>query len=295
MKVALLVVDGQNDFCTANDGCGNKGELVAPGADKDMERLSAMIRRLRGQLDTVVATLDAHQGIGIERPHFWKRLEDGALPDPFTILGASRNGTQVVKYNVGDTGLIPTTEAYTTYNTKLLYTGGPTGNGALGYLRALEANGKYPHVIWPIHCCVGTWGASLVPELAEALLVWELENFARVNYVMKGNNPWTEHFSGISAEVPDPTDPLTQVNKSMVQTLEAADVIAVGGEALSHCVASTVRDLVDNFSNPESVKKLVLLTDASSNVAGFEYLGEAFVKDMVAKGVILSTTTEFLA
>ena len=39
----------------------------------------------------------------------------------------------------------------------------------------------------------------------------------------------------------------------------------------------------------------MLLTDASSNVPGFEFLGDAFLKDMKAKGMQTSTTVEFLA
>jgi len=66
------------------------------------------------------------------------------------------------------------------------------------------------------------------------------------------------------------------------------------GEALSHCLANTFRDVAANFSNPEYVKKMTLLTDATSSVPTFEKYGEDFIKEMTAKGMKLSTTTDIL-
>jgi hypothetical protein len=40
---------------------------------------------------------------------------------------------------------------------------------------------------------------------------------------------------------------------------------------------------------------MVLLTDASSSVPGFEFLSDAFVREMTAKGMKLATTDTFLA
>jgi nicotinamidase-related amidase len=115
------------------------------------------------------------------------------------------------------------------------------------------------------------------------------------NFVTKGSNPWTEHFSAVQAEVPDPEDPSTQVNVGFIRTLEEPDLIAVTGEALSHCLANTGRDIVRNFSDPRYVEKLVLLTDATSNVPGFEKYGSDFVSELVGLGMKTSTTDRFLA
>ena len=100
---------------------------------------------------------------------------------------------------------------------------------------------------------------------------------------------------GVQAEVPDPEDPSTQVNIGLVRTLEEADVVLMAGEALSHCLANTVRDIAAQFSDPRYVAKIHLLRDATGNVPGFESLGDAFVRELTAKGMKLTTTTEFLA
>jgi nicotinamidase-related amidase len=133
----------------------------------------------------------------------------------------------------------------------------------------------------------------VIPVVAEALRRWEEQGFARVDYVTKGHNPWTEHYSAVQADVPDPTDPSTQLNVRLIETLERADVVALSGEALSHCVANTVRDIADYFGQ-ESVRKLVLIEDTSSPVPGFEELAQRFLADMKQRGIRTARAVEFL-
>lgn len=294
-KIHLMIVDPQNDFCIADDGHGNKGALVVPGADQDMARLAKMVRRLGPKLDDIHVTMDSHQTVGIERPRWWKRASDGGEPAPFTCLGVHPDGRRIVKFDFTASGPVATEEEYVTYVPSYLHKGGPTGKGSFGYLQALAAKQRYPHIVWTEHCKVGSWGWGVVPELHSALCWWERDQFARVNYVVKGNNPWTEHFSGVQAEVPDPADPATQVNTRLVQTLEDADVVLVAGEALSHCVASTGRDVASAFSNPKYAEKLVLLRDCTSNVSGFDFLGDAFLNDLTSKGMRIENSETYLA
>ncbi len=119
--------------------------------------------------------------------------------------------------------------------------------------------------------------------------------------VTKGSNPFTEHFSAVMAEVPDPADPSTQVNMPFVRSLETADILLVAGEASTHCVPNTLLDVIANFSDPTLVKKIVLLTDAMSPVANppgttiFSDFFTKFMRDMTAQGVRTATTVDFLA
>lgn len=264
MNIQLLIIDPQNDFCNKN------GNLFVPGADADMGRLAGFVSRLKGKLDDIHVTLDSHQEVDIAHPMWWKD-STGKHPAPFTLIQADdvRNG----RWTTTQPG------AY---------------KRSLAYLDALASGGRYPHVIWPYHCIIGSEGHSVDPSLRSAIHEWATDRFATVDYVTKGSNPWTEHFSGVKAEVPDPQDPTTQVNTSLISTLERADVVLLAGEALSHCMANTVRDIAAEF-DPASVRKLVLLTDATSNVSGFEKLGNDFVSDLTAKGMQVSTTKDFLA
>jgi nicotinamidase/pyrazinamidase len=70
----------------------------------------------------------------------------------------------------------------------------------------------------------------------------------------------------------------------------------VCGQALSHCVNFTVRDIAGRVvENGQSPSFIYLLSDASSSVPGFEASGQQFIDDMKSIGVNVTTTTEFVA
>ena len=264
-NIHLLIIDPQVDFCDPD-----RGSLYVKGAQDDMHRLAAMLERLIGKIQDIHVTLDSHHLIDVAHPAFW-RNGDGSAPQPFTQITADevRSGRW--------TTFLPSARSR-----------------ALSYVEALETNGRYPHVIWPPHCLIGSEGHNVMPRLFGALRKWEAQRFAIVDYVTKGSNPWTEHFSAVQAEVPDPTDPDTQVNTRLIDTLEQADLILLAGEAGSHCLANTVRDIAAHFSDSSYVEKMMLLTDATSPVPGFEQYQTDFVADMTALGMQLCTTTRFL-
>jgi nicotinamidase-related amidase len=264
-RIELLIIDPQVDFC---DPAG--GALYVPGAEHDMNRLAAMIRRLKGKLDDIHVTLDSHHFIHIAHPIFWKDSK-GAHPPAFTSISRA---------DVEEGVWTPTVPG--------MY------RRALDYVRRLEQNGRYGLTVWPPHCLIGSPGHSVFPPLFAALTEWEAR-FAFVDYVTKGSNILTEHYSAVQADVPDPADASTQINTRLIQALESADLIAIAGEARTHCLANTVRDIANNFGDDSFVSKLVLLADASSDIPGFESHARDFMSEMAARGMQVSTTTEFLA
>lgn len=115
-----------------------------------------------------------------------------------------------------------------------------------------------------------------------------------VQYIRKGEDIHTEHYSAIAAEVPDPGDPSTQRNTVLVDALRRSDRVIVAGEAGSHCVASTVRDLADPTAGDSvAPHRIVLRRDAVSPGVGFEAFQEDFLRDLTARDMILATTTDF--
>ncbi|HYO91640.1 MAG TPA: hypothetical protein VEQ40_08390 [Pyrinomonadaceae bacterium] len=264
-RIELLIIDPQVDFCDPQ-----RGALYVPGAEHDMTRLGNMLRRLKDKIDDIHVTLDSHHFIHIAHPIFWKD-SGGQHPPDFTTI----NRTQVE-------------EGVWTPTIPGMY------RRALDYVRRLEQNGRYELTVWPPHCLIGSPGHAVFPELFAALTEWEAR-FAFVDYVTKGSNILTEHYSAVQADVPDPADAATQINTRLIQMLENADLVVIAGEARTHCLAHTVRDIANNFGDDSFVSKLVLLTDASSDIPGFEAHAQSFMNEMVARGMQLSTTTEFLA
>jgi nicotinamidase/pyrazinamidase len=262
-KIELLLIDPQRDFCDPT------GSLYVGGADEDMKRVSQMIKRMGKGLSDIHTTLDQHHKMDVAHPLWWKNSE-GKNPDPFTIITAS---------DVEEGIWTPSVSALRPR--------------MLEYTRELERKGRYPLCVWVEHCLIATYGATIMDSINESLSEWILATKNIVNFVAKGSNPFTEHYSGVQAEVVDPSDPTTQLNVKLIQALEEADLILLAGEALGHCLANTARDISDNFSSENYIKKMVLLTDGSSSVAGFENLGEDFIKELTAKGMQLAKTTDF--
>ena len=257
MKTALLIIDPQNDFTDP------AGSLFVPGADQDMLRLSNFIKKESENIEEIFVTLDSHREVDIAHPVYWKN-ENGEHPQPFTVISIEdlRSG-------------------------KWQATKPEWQQRSEEYVKSLDENGKYHLTIWPPHCIVGSWGQAVFPELSDQLRQWEKDNFKGVTYINKGMNVWTEHYSAVKAEVEDTEDPATGLNKGLLEGLKnpAFEKILIAGEALSHCVASTVRDIAENI---DDVSRLVLLKDCCSSVPGCESLGEAFINDLTLKGMELS-------
>ena len=260
----LLIIDPQFDFCDPS------GALSVPGAKEDMERLGTFISRVQDKLASIHVTLDSHNFIDIAHPVFWVD-QNGKNPDPFTIITAADVENGVFR------------TAMPSWQTK-----------AADYVKTLEQNARYPLCIWPPHCLIGSVGTSVMPEIMNPLNDWSASKKCTINFVAKGSNPWTEHYSGIQADVPDPNDPSTQINTGLVKTLEDADIILIAGEASSHCLANTARDIANNFSDDSYIQKLVFLKDAASAVPGFEQFETDFIDEMSAKGMKVTTTSEWM-
>jgi nicotinamidase/pyrazinamidase len=272
-RIELLLIDPQNDFCDPD-----KGSLYVPGAEKDMERVATLIGRLGMHLDDIHVTMDSHQEVDVSHP-MWFKDSAGNHPDPFSLITADNLETGV-------------------WTTSLpgLYT------RTLQYLQALTAGGRYTHTIWPYHCVIGTQGHALFPAITEALHEWKVNRFATVDFVTKGSNPFTEHFSAVKAEVPDPSDPTTQINTGLITTLRDADIILLAGEAETHCCKVTIEDIVDEFGDPDLIKKMVWLEDAMSPVPDPPGLDGLFSNaaakaktELKAKGMQFTTCADFLA
>jgi nicotinamidase/pyrazinamidase len=141
------------------------------------------------------------------------------------------------------------------------------------------------------HCLIGSQGHAVQEDINEALQQWGRERHANVSFVLKGINPLTEHFSAFKAEMPLTDDATTALNTPLMLQLLQYSKVLVCGEAKSHCVNYSVRDLV-SFWPPERAADIVLLADAMSSVTGFEATGDEFLYDMVKAGCTVMTVDE---
>lgn len=282
LKVHLVVIDPQNDFMGNDDGSPyavqagsavQQASLPVPGAVSDMHRLAAMIDRVGSRLEDIHVTLDSHRVIDVANPGMW-RDSNGNHPPPFTFITEADidNGT----WAPVDPGLRARLKKYVV---------------------ELKATGNKDLCIWPEHCLIGSWGHNVQVDLAQALQRWERTYFANVDYVAKGTNVYTEHYGALQAEVPDPNDPSTQLNAGFLQILQDADIVGVAGEASSHCVLETVRQIAVNIG-VEHVKKFQLIMDCMSPVihpaVDFPKIARDFFAGMEQQGMTLTDSARFL-
>ncbi len=279
LKNHLLVIDPQNDFCdlpessllaAASGAPPNRPALPVAGAHADMQRLARWVLAAGERLSDITVTLDSHQHLDIGHPTFWV-LRDGSTPAPFTPVRAA---------DVRAGALRPRRE--------------DAAPRVLAYLRALEASGRYTHMIWPIHCEIGSWGHNVHDDLRRAYNQWEEATLGVVRKVVKGTNPFTEHYSAIQAEVVDPEDESTGTNQALLRALLEADRVFIAGEAGSHCVKATTEHIAQAF--PKAARaNLYLLSDCMSPVAGFEAEQREFFDAMRALGVHVLPSSEALS
>jgi nicotinamidase-related amidase len=255
-RVHLLLIDVQKDFCFP-DGTLYVAGRSGTGAIDDSRRIAEFVYRNLGALTDITTTMDTHLAYQIFFPSFWLDKTDAPLAAHSVLTadhiaaGDVRPNPAIAKWLCGGN--------YTWLCRQVLH-----------YARELERAGKYQLYLWPPHCLLGSDGHALVGVIQEARLFHAFARTAQSHVEVKGGNPLTENYSVLRPEVLSRFDgaPLAQRNTQFVQTLLAADAVIIAGQAASHCVKSTIDDLLGEIAaqDPALAKKVYLLTDCMSAV-----------------------------
>jgi len=234
---AVLGIDAQVTFCHPDGG------LYVPGAEDDVARATDWLYRHADRIDATFFSLDTHQTHQVFHPAWW-RDPQGCEPAPMTVISADdiESGRWTPRGRRED---------------------------ALEYARKLEADGRYVLTIWPYHALLGGVQHALMPALMEAATYIAALHDDAPTFVQKGQVPVSEHFSIFRPEV-------TEVGGEVVGAFDAAlldallvyDRVYVFGQAKSHCVLSSLRDLVERLQSdqPDALAKFHLLEDCMSSV-----------------------------
>lgn len=235
VKVALLLVDMQVDFCH------RVGTLHTPGALADIRRTIEFMFRNADRISQVIASLDTHLPHQIFHPSWWVDA-DGGHPAPMTVI--TRDDAVAGRW-------------------RPLY----RQDWSLQYLRALESKARKQLMIWPYHVLQGGPGHMLDAELWSAVFWHSLARAASPIWWSKGSVPETEHYSVVGPEVDAPGQPAREQRNALLDVLSQYDCVIIAGEAASHCVLSTLEDLHEAFRDqPATLRKFVVLRDCTSPV-----------------------------
>lgn len=266
-KNCLLIIDPQNDFCDEQNGA-----LGVKGASEDMTNLSNFISKNNDEIENIIITLDSHNYYNIAHPYYWKD-KNGDNPEPFTIINLE--DIEKKKYLPVDSSK---------YNT------------VKNYARSLRLSNKNPICIWPPHCIIGTRGHNITNTLMPSLKEWEINNCKNIQYIIKGLNSDTEHYGAFEAEVQYNNDSSTIADMLLINKLSYYDSIYVSGEASSHCVAETVKQLLqllrNNLLRADIYKKIIILQDTMSPVPGFEHIENDFFESMREKNIKICNSSD---
>ena len=286
-KTWLMLVDVQNTFCIPGFEL-YVASRSGTGAVDDNRRLCEFIYRNLGVITQITATMDTHNAMQIFHAIFLVD-ENGGHPAPYTNIAAEDVRTGKWSFNPALAGFFGiSVEA---------------GQERLQhYVNRLEDVEKYTLTIWPYHAMLGGIGHALVSSVEEALFFHSIARLAPPHFEIKGDRPFTEHYSVIGPEVEKGPrgETLGEHNNKFVEMLEDVDRLVIAGQAKSHCVAWTIADLLSDLrqENPALAKKIYLLEDCTSPVvvpgADFTDQADSAFARFAEAGMHLVESTEYI-
>lgn len=265
-KIALVLVDFQHDFVDPN------GTLYVPGSQHDVARLLTWFYANAHRISSIYASLDTHVPLQIFFSSWWRHAQTGEHPQAYTVITADDV--------VGG-----------------LWQPIFQSEWSLSYVRHLQQQAKKDLMIWPAHTMQGTLGHMLVAPISEAISWHSAARNTQPTYIVKGQTLRTEYYGIFGAEVPDPQDAQSALNLPLLDAVMQHDKVYIAGEAKSHCVLETERQLVNRFGDRSAfMQRLHFLRDCTSSVQhpviDFDALAEQELANMQRQGVQLVSSTD---
>ncbi|HJF32231.1 MAG TPA: hypothetical protein K8V56_10735 [Sporosarcina psychrophila] len=257
-KVLFMGIDFQNDFM-------ENGELGVPNSHKDVERVTKFLYQNLDKVTTITLSLDTHELHQIFHPSWWVDAE-GNYPVPFTVI--TREDVEQGKWMSVE-----------------------KQQESLAYIIHLERLGKKQLLIWPYHCIEGTYGAALEGQFSNMVHFHSVIRQSNIQKIVKAQDPLSEMYGIIKPEYAT-TD---ATNYAFLHSLLAYDKIVIAGEAKSHCVLESVRQIVEYYGDKHELpSKIYLLDDCMSPIHGFEESTEHACKELQENyGIHIVKSTEF--
>lgn len=253
----LVLIDAQRDFCFP-EGTLFVGGRSGRGAMDDNDRIARFIYQNLDRISEITCTLDSHLPFQIFFAPFWVN-RDGQPLTPHRTITADEVRAGDVRPNP-DIVAAAGAPDYQWLSRQVLF-----------YCETLARAGKYVLYLWPPHVLVGGDGHALGGVIQEARLFHAYARGARNGVEVKGMHALTENYSVFSPEVLLTHDgaSLASRNGALIESLLEEDRLIIAGQASSHCVKSSIDDLLDAIreKDPRLARRVYVLEDAMSAVA----------------------------
>jgi len=257
LRTHLVLIDVQRDFCFP-EGTLYVGGRSGRGAMDDNDRIARFIYRNLGAISEITCTLDSHLPFQIFFAPFWvDRGGEPLRPHRTISVDEIRAGDVAPNPDIVDSVGAP----------DLAW----LKKQVLFYCESLARAGKYVLYLWPPHVLLGGDGHVLAGVIQEARLFHAWVRGARNGVEIKGMHALTENYSVFSPEVLLTHDgaSLASRNGALLDALLREDRLIVAGQASSHCVKSSIDDLLDAIRarDKKLAQRVYVLEDAMSAVA----------------------------
>lgn len=237
VKRLLLCIDVQKDFIEG-------GALAVPGSIGDVERITRFIYNNMEGITDIMCSMDTHYPFHIFFPSWW-RDADGNTPKPYTEITYDDVSNGIWRPIIGDL------------------------QDSLTYLQKLEEKSKKKLCIWTYHCIHGTEGFDLENEFAKMVYYHATARKTIPRILHKGTDFYSEMYGIIKPEYSKKNIKNTKV----LNALQNYDEIYVVGEAASHCLMESVKQIAEEYATrPEITSKITILEDCTSPIGGYEQM-----------------------
>lgn len=257
LRTHLVLIDAQRDFCFP-EGTLYVGGRSGRGAMDDNDRIARFIYQNLGAISEITCTLDSHLPFQIFFAPFWvDRAGEPLRPHRTISVDEIRAGDVAPNPDIVDSVGAPD---LAWLKAQVLF-----------YCESLARAGKYVLYLWPPHVLLGGDGHVLAGVIQEARLFHAYVRGARNGVEIKGMHALTENYSVFSPEVLLNHDgaSLAIRNGALLDALLREDRLIVAGQASSHCVKSSIDDLLDAIRarDKKLAQRVYVLEDAMSAVA----------------------------
>ena len=242
-RVLFLGIDVQQDFM-------DYGALGVAGAQKDVERMTRFIYDNMEKISNIAVSMDTHTPHQIFHPCWWID-ENGEHPAPYTVI-------TLKDLDEGKWRAVINPQA------------------SREYVKHLEQDAKKALCIWTYHCMQGTTGAALENQFANMIYFHSVARKAVVQRLVKGQDPMSEMYGIIRPEY----DTKGYMNLEFLNKLERFDKVLIAGEAKSHCVLESIKQILEYYeTRPEVTEKVYVLEDCMSSISGYEDMANQMFED----------------